>query len=94
MPEKSWMFPYKESFNASMVTKLPWARLGYDMFIFHRSSKSSSLHLSFNFFLSSVWSYNELNKIIPNAIHVTLLRDPVTCYESNYVYMGLERVFK
>lgn len=42
MPEKSWMFPYKESFNASMVTKLPWARLGYDMFIFHRSSKSSS----------------------------------------------------
>ena len=36
MPEKSWMFPYKESFNASMVTKLPWARLGYDMFIFHR----------------------------------------------------------
>lgn len=77
MPEKSWMFSYKESFNASMVTKLPWARLGYDMFIFH-----------------SVWSYNELNKIIPNAIHVTLLRDPVTCYESNYVYMGLERVFK
>ena len=37
MPEKSWMFPYKETFNASMVTKLPWARLGYDMFIFHRS---------------------------------------------------------
>lgn len=96
MPEKSWMFPYKESFNASMVTKLPWARLGYDMFIFHR------LKLILNYFLatftfpscSSVWSYSELKKIIPNAIHVTLLRNPVTCYESNYVYMGLERVFK
>ena len=77
-----------------MVTKLPWARLGYDMFIFHRSWFILNLHISFNLFLSSVWSYNELNKIIPNAIHVTLLRDPVTCYESNYVYMGLERVFK
>ena len=67
----------QESFNASMVSKLPWARLGYDMFIFH-----------------SVWNHAELQKIVPDAVHVTLLRDPVTCYESNYVYMGLERVFK
>ena len=36
MPEKSWMFSYKEAFNASMVSRLPWARLGFDMFIFHR----------------------------------------------------------
>ena len=77
MPERSWMFPFKQSFNASMVNKLPWARLGYDMFIFH-----------------SIWNYNELKKVIPNAIHVTLLRDPVKCYESNYVYMGLEKIFR
>ena len=60
-----------------MVTKLPWARLGYDMFIFH-----------------SVWNHDEVEKIIPDAIHITLLRDPVSCYESNYVYMGLEKIFK
>jgi len=77
MPERSWMFPFKQPFNASMVNKLPWARLGYDMFIFH-----------------SIWNYNELKKVIPNAIHVTLLRDPVNCYESNYVYMGLEKIFR
>ena len=64
-------------FNSSMVTKLPWARLGYDMFIFH-----------------SVWNDEEVSKVIPNAIHITLLRDPVSCYESNYVYMDLERIFK
>ena len=93
MPEKSWMFPYKESFNASMVTKLPWARLGYDMFIFHRLQSTLPTFFK-NLYFLSVWSYNELNKIIPNAVHVTLLRNPVTCYESNYVYMGLERVFK
>ena len=27
-------------------------------------------------------------------IHVTLLRDPVDCWESNYVYMGLQNAFK
>ena len=36
LPEKSWMFSYKQPFNASMVNRLPWARLGFDMFIFHR----------------------------------------------------------
>ena len=29
-----------------------------------------------------------------NHIHVTLLRDPVDCWESNYVYMGLQNAFK
>ena len=33
-------------------------------------------------------------KLLPEALFITLLRDPVTCYESNYVYMGLEKAFK
>ena len=33
-------------------------------------------------------------KLLPDALYITLLRDPVTCYESNYVYMGLEKAFK
>ena len=77
MPEKSWMFSYKQPFNASMVNRLPWARLGFDMFIFH-----------------SVWNYEEVHKILPDAVFITLLRDPVHCYESNYVYMGLQNIFK
>ena len=36
MPANSWMFSFKEPFDSSMVMKLPWASLGYDMFIFHR----------------------------------------------------------
>merc|ERR1712156_906301 len=74
IPERSWMYPFKEPFNASMINKLPWAKLGYDLFIFH-----------------SVWNYPEVKKVLPSAIYITLLRDPVNCYESNYVYMGLEK---
>ena len=32
--------------------------------------------------------------MIPEAIFITLLRDPVDAFESNYVYMGLEKVHK
>jgi len=77
IPERSWMFPFKEPFNHTMVTKLPWARLGFDIFTFH-----------------SVWSYPEVKKVLPSAVYITLLRDPVDCYESNYVYMGLQNAFK
>ena len=31
---------------------------------------------------------------LKNHIHVPLLRDPVDCWESNYVYMGLQNAFK
>ena len=42
----------------------------------------------------SVWNYNEVRKLLPSATFVTLLRDPVDCWESNYVYMGLQNAFK
>ena len=35
-----------------------------------------------------------MTKLLPDALYITLLRNPVTCYESNYVYMGLEKAFK
>ena len=98
------MFHYFKYFS-----KLPWARLGYDLFVFHRfthppqqaqssvSPKSSEkfeesthsckfyflfrddcfssgnfLNLSSN--LSSVWNYNEVKKVLPSAVYITLLR--------------------
>ena len=45
-------------------------------------------------FPPSVWNYNEVLHLIPSATFVTLLRDPVDCWESNYVYMGLQNAFK
>ena len=42
----------------------------------------------------SVWNYNEVKKILPSAVYLTLLRDPVDCFESNYVYMGLQKAYK
>ena len=44
--------------------------------------------------LLSVWNYPEVKKVLPEAVYITLLRDPVNCYESNYVYMGLQNAFK
>lgn len=67
-----WYFNMSSPFNANMISNLPYAKLGYDIFTFH-----------------SVWNYAELTKVLPSAVYVTLLRDPVDCYESNYVYMGL-----
>ncbi len=50
--------------------------------------------LSFDLFtFHSVWNYREVKKVLPSAVYVTLLRDPVECFESNYVYMGLEKKF-
>ena len=74
---KSWMFPFKQPMNASIVMDGPWKSLNFDMFLFH-----------------SVWRYQEIKKMIPGATYITLLRDPVDCFESNYVYMGLEKAYK
>ena len=32
--------------------------------------------------------------MLPSAVYITLLRNPVDCYESNYVYMGLEKAYR
>ena len=47
-----------------------------------------------NHSIFSVWNYSEVRKLLPSATFVTLLRDPVDCWESNYVYMGLQNAFK
>ena len=41
----------------------------------------------------SIWNYKEIRTLMPNASFITILRDPVACFESNYVYMGLQRDF-
>ena len=41
----------------------------------------------------SNWNYNEVRRLLPNATFVTILRDPVACFESNFVYMGLQQDF-
>lgn len=41
-----------------------------------------------------MWNYHEVHKILPHASYVTLLRSPVDCFESNYVYMGLQNAYK
>ena len=51
------------------------------------------LLISYQHFVS-VWNYPEVKKVLPEALYITLLRDPVNCYESNYVYMGLQNAFR
>ena len=44
-------------------------------------------------FPSSNWNYNEVRRLLPNATFLTILRDPVACFQSNFVYMGLQQDF-
>jgi len=46
------------------------------------------------FVFHSVWNYEEVLRVLPSALYVTLLREPVACFESNYVYMGLQGVYE
>ena len=43
---------------------------------------------------SSKWNYKEVRRFLPKAAFITILRDPVDCFESNFVYMGLQRDFR
>ncbi len=78
MPRRGWMFSLKYPFASSMVVKGTWV-------------PEDLLDV---FAFHSVWNYAEVKKILPGAVYLTLLRDPVDCFESNYVYMGLQLVFK
>lgn len=51
--------------------------------------------LGFDLFVShSVWNYTEVKKIIPSAAFITLLRDPVDCFESSYMFNGMDKNYK
>ena len=35
-----------------------------------------------------------MKRLLPDAKYISILRDPVDAFESNYVYMGLQNFFK
>ena len=78
MPEKVWTFSLRAPFSASMI-------LG-------QNTWAKGTYDMFIF--HSIWNYNEVKRILPSAVYVTLLRNPVDCFESNYVYMGLQKAYK
>ncbi len=39
-----------------------------------------------------LWNYEEVGKIIPRAKFITILREPLSLFESGYVYFGLQKV--
>ncbi len=78
MPPDSWMFHIIDAFNADNVLKGPWKDLG-----------------GFDIFAFHCrWNYDEVTRIIPDAKHITILREPLSTFESNYVYMGAQSARK
>ena len=79
------------------LSMLPWSRdcpgPGWALTCSYSTGESSRSTLRLILSLS-VWNYDEVHKILPDAVFITLLRNPVRCYESNYVYMGLQNIFK
>ena len=71
---KWWFFNHYRSFKASDAEDFNNA-----------NTNSTSKDI---FAIHSVWNYNEIRKIIPNAPAVTILRDPIDVFESAYSYFG------
>ncbi len=75
LPANSWMFNVIQPFDANLVLDGPWKDLG-----------------DFDIFASHCrWNRLEVLRIIPEATFITILRDPITTFESNYVYMGKQK---
>ncbi len=75
LPPNSWMFNVIEPFNANIVLDGPWKDLG-----------------SFDIFAFHCrWNRLEVLRIVPEATFITILRDPIATFESNYVYMGKQK---
>ena len=74
---KTWMFGFKQPFNASQVN-------GYS-----KTSGTEEKAGTFDVFLfHSIWNYNDVRKVVPNGPAITLLREPVELFESGYVYFN------
>lgn len=74
MPPKSWMFKLTEDLNSSIVLDGPWKDLG-----------------NFDIFAFHCrWDVDEVFKIVPDAKLFTILREPISNFESNYVFMGAQ----
>lgn len=88
-------FGAKHELNFAMPVRDTWMfpfKLPFQSYMVNQGSwKDVAMDM---FVFHSVWNYVEVKRLIPEAKFVTILRDPVDSFESNYVYMGLERVFK
>lgn len=79
---KTWMFGFKQPFNASQVK-------GYHETENHEEPEHRQVPKSFDVFLfHSVWNYKEVRKVVSNGPSVTLIREPADMFESGYVYFG------
>ena len=74
---KWWFFSHYKSFKATEAEG------------FMGVNNSKSVQENNNLFaIHSVWNYNEVRKILPDAPVVTILRDPIDVFESAYSYFG------
>ena len=65
-------------FHRAMTSMAPWHRIGYNIFCHH-----------------TVFNEQEVTAIMPaDTVYVTIVRDPVTLFESLYSYAHLELHYK
>ncbi len=78
MPQNSWIFDLKKPINTSAVLEGPWKDLG-----------------QFDIFaFHSRWETEKVLEMVPGAKIVTILREPLSAFESNYIYMGVQNARK
>ena len=81
---KWWFFSHYNSFKASEA----------EDYKEHGFIKNVTLKKNL-FAIHSVWNHKEIRKILPTGPAVTILRDPISVFESAYSYFGnTPKVFK
>ena len=81
---KWWFFSHYTSFKASEAED------------YSKQGRVQNMTLEKNLFaIHSVWNHKEIRKILPEGPAVTILRDPISVFESAYSYFGnTPKVFK
>jgi len=80
---KTWMFPFNESFVASNTTVKDYYSTSATPY------PTAGGHSTFGTFLfHSRWNYKEVRRIVPEGPTITILRDPISVFESGYSYFG------
>lgn len=93
-----YIFPFRFGFKYNLMFAMPaegWEFSVLEPFKASHVQRKPWKGVEFDVFaFHSQWNFLEVKKLMPTATFISLLRDPVDCFESIFVYMELRKKYK